>query len=269
VTEDLATHERISALLSGPVLWHHLEHHAEVGSTNDVALELARAGTPPGFVVVADRQTAGRGRAGRDWQDRVSDTGPASLLCTAAVAVPEANAGLAPLAAGLALADALRRQGARPALKWPNDVLLDERKTAGILVERHGLPSGAEVLLVGIGCNLDWRGVDRPDDEIAWTSVAEQAGAAVDRGDVLADLLRGLATWLRSLPTEPLRLLIAYRDACASIGREVRVSFPDGEQLTGHAVDLDREGRLVVDTVQGPLAVNAGDVHHLRTPRQG
>jgi BirA family transcriptional regulator, biotin operon repressor / biotin---[acetyl-CoA-carboxylase] ligase len=269
VTEDLASHERIRALLSGPVLWHHLEHLDEVDSTNDLALEHARDGTPPGLVVVADRQRAGRGRAGRGWRDHVSAFGPASLLCTMTVAVPEANAGLVPLAAGLALADALRRQGARPALKWPNDVLLDEQKTAGILVERHGLAAGAEVLLIGVGCNLDWRGLDRPDDEIAWTSVAEQTGAPVDRGEVLADLLRGLATWLRSVPTDPLRLLVAYRDACATIGREVRVSFPDGEQLVGRAADLDREGRLVVDTPQGPLAVNAGDVRHLRTPREG
>jgi BirA family transcriptional regulator, biotin operon repressor / biotin---[acetyl-CoA-carboxylase] ligase len=269
VPEDLATHERVSALLAGPAVWHHLEHHAEVGSTNDVALEHARAGMPPGVVVVADRQRAGRGRAGRGWQDHVSEAGPASLLCTATAVVPESNPGLAPLAVGLALADALRRQGARPALKWPNDVLLDERKTAGILVERHTLGPGTEVLLVGVGCNLDWRGVERPDDEIGWTSVAEQTGTPVDRGDVLADLLRGLAIWLRSVPTDPLRLLLAYRDACATIGREVRVSFPDGEQLTGRAVDLDRDGRLVVETVQGPLAVNAGDVHHLRTPGEG
>jgi BirA family transcriptional regulator, biotin operon repressor / biotin---[acetyl-CoA-carboxylase] ligase len=269
VPEDLATHERVGALLSGPVPWHHLEHHGEVDSTNDVALERARDGVPPGLVVVADRQRRGRGRAGRDWQDHATASGPASLLCTVTAAVPDANAGLAPFAAGLALADALRRQGARPALKWPNDVLLDERKTAGILVERHGLPGGAEVLLIGLGCNLDWRGLDRPDDEVAWTSVAEQTGTAVDRGDVLADLLRGLATWLRSLPTDPLRLLVAYRDACATIGRHVRVSFPDGEELEGRATDLDRDGRLVLDTERGTLAVNAGDVRHLRTPRQG
>jgi BirA family transcriptional regulator, biotin operon repressor / biotin---[acetyl-CoA-carboxylase] ligase len=269
VSEDLATHERVGALLSGPVLWHHLEHHAEVDSTNDVALEQTRRGTPPGLVVVADRQRRGRGRAGRDWQDRDGESGPASLLCTVTAAVPEANAGLVPFAAGLALADALRRQDAHPALKWPNDVLLGERKTAGILVERHGLPRGAEVLLIGIGCNLDWRGVDRPDDEIAWTSVAEETGTDVDRGDVLADLLRGLATWLRSVPTDPLRLLVAYRDACATMGRHVRVSFPDGERIEGRATDLDRDGRLVVETERGAVAVNAGDVLHLRTPRQG
>ena len=263
MTEDLAAHPDVRALLEGPVPWHRVEHRAEVGSTNDVALEQARHGVPAGFVVVADHQRSGRGRAGRTWEDRGGAGAGASLLCTMVVGVPEANGGLVPLAAGVALADALRRQGARPALKWPNDVLLGEAKTAGILVERHGLDAG-EVLLIGIGCNLDWRGVDRPEDVVPWTSVAEHTGGAVDRGEVLADLLRGLATWLRSLPTDPLRLLLAYRDACATIGRQVRVTFPDGEELTGRATDLDREGRLVVEAERGAVAVNAGDVHHLR-----
>jgi BirA family transcriptional regulator, biotin operon repressor / biotin---[acetyl-CoA-carboxylase] ligase len=234
-----------------------------VGSTNDVALEAVRAGEPAGLVVVADRQTAGRGRSGRRWEDRESQRGAGSLLCTAVVPEPAAAISLVPLAAGLAVADAVRRQGASPRLKWPNDVLLDERKTAGILVERHEV-AGEAVLLIGIGINTDWRAVERRGEQAGWTSVAESTGSDVDRGDVLADLLRGLASWLRSLPEDPLRLLVTYRDACDTIGRDVRVSFPDGEQLTGRAGDLDREGRLVVESAQGPVAINAGDIEHLR-----
>ena len=80
----------------------------------------------------------------------------------------------------------------------------------------------------------------------------------IDRGEVLADLLRGLAVWVRSVPTDPLRLLVAYRDACATIGQRVRVGLPDGEVLEGRATDLDRQGRLVVDTADaGPVAVMA------------
>jgi BirA family transcriptional regulator, biotin operon repressor / biotin---[acetyl-CoA-carboxylase] ligase len=266
VIDDLATHERVAALLAGPVVWHRVDHRAEVGSTNDVALEAVRAGEPAGLVVVADRQTAGRGRSGRRWEDREGQGGTGSLLCTAVVAEPAAATSLVPLAAGLAVADAVRRQGARPRLKWPNDVLLQGRKTAGILVERHEV-AGEAVLLVGIGINTDWRRVERTGEQTGWTSVAEATGADVDRGDLLADLLRGLATWLRSLPEDPLRLLVSYRDACDTIGREVRVSFPDGEQLTGLATDLDRDGRLVVETPQGAVAVNAGDIEHLR-PRE-
>lgn len=262
--EDLSTNPRVEALLEGPSLWHRVEHHEQVGSTNDVALEAVRQGEPAGLVVVADRQLAGRGRAGRPWEDRASPAGSAgSLLVTAVVPDPETSGSLVPLAAGVAVADAVRRQGARPRLKWPNDVLLDGRKTAGVLVERHEV-AGAHVLLVGMGINTDWRGVARTGEQVEWTSVAEVSGRDVDRADLLVDLLRGLVTWLRSLSGDPLRLLVTYRDACDSIGRDVRVSFPDGDQLTGRAVDLDHDGRLVVDAAQGQVAVNAGDIEHLR-----
>ena len=260
---DLATHERVVALIDGPVLWHHVDHRPEVGSTNDVALAAVHDGTPPGLVVVADHQTAGRGRSGRSWQDHHGRRGTGSLLCTAVVAAPATGLTLVPLAAGLAVADAVRRQGGRPRLKWPNDVLLDGRKTAGILVERHEVDAGP-VLLVGMGVNTDWRGSERSAEQVGWTSVAETTGADVDRGGLLADLLRSLASWLRSLPEDPLALLATYRDACDTIGAAVRVSFPDGEVLTGRATDLDRDGRLVVATPHGAVAVNAGDIEHLR-----
>lgn len=261
MTGDLARHDRVSALLHGPLLWHTVEHVPEVGSTNDLALERLRAGAPPGLIVVADRQTGGRGRQGRTWLD-----GPrreSSLMLTAVAPTPPVHPSLVPLAAGVAVADALRRAGATPWLKWPNDVLLDGRKTAGILVERHRLDV-EDVVLIGMGINLDWRGTDRTGDAAAWTSVAESIGTDVDRGDVLADLLRGLAAWLHSVPGDPLRLLVTYRDVCATIGADVRVSFPDGTAVEGRAVDLDRDGRLVVDTPDRQVAVNAGDVEHVR-----
>ncbi|MFA9430054.1 biotin--[acetyl-CoA-carboxylase] ligase [Egicoccus sp. AB-alg2] len=264
MVDDLARHDRVAALLAGPLAWHTVEHVAESTSTSDLALARARAGARPGLVVVADRQTAGRGRQGRTWLD-----GPrqdASLLLTAVAEAPPVHPTLVPLAAGLAAADAIRRAGASPWLKWPNDVLLDERKTAGILVEQHAVRN-THLVLVGIGINVDWRGVDRAGDQGAWTSVAEQTGAAVDRGDLLADLLRGLAAWLHSVPSDPLRLLVSYRDVCATIGAAVRVSFPDGTAVEGRAVDLDREGRLVVDTPERQMAVSAGDVEHVRAAR--
>lgn len=264
MTGDLARHDRVSALLHGPLLWHTVEHAPEVVSTNDLALERLRDGAPPGLVVIADRQTGGRGRQGRTWLD-----GPrrdSSLMLTAVAPAPPVHPTLVPLAAGLAVADALRRAGATPWLKWPNDVLLDGRKAAGILVEQHRV-AGQVVLLIGLGVNLDWRGTDRSGEAAAWTSVAEHTGADVDRGDVLADLLRGLAAWLHSVPGDPLRLLVTYRDVCATIGSDVRVSFPGGRTVEGRAVDLDRDGRLVVDTPERQVAVNAGDVEHVRPGR--
>lgn len=277
----LDRHPRLVALLGGPLGWHTLVHRPEVTSTSDVALELAQQGTPPGFAVVADHQSAGRGRLGRPWQDASGPGLVRSLTVSAVVALPSANASLVPLAAGLAAADALRRAGTSPQLKWPNDVLVaahpgaDPAKVAGILVERHHLAggtgtgisagTGTDVLIVGVGIDLDWREVARDGEAARWTSVAEVTGRDVDRADVLADLLRGLSVWLRSVPTDPLRLLVGYRDACATIGAQVRVSFPDGEVLEGRAVDLDRDGRLVVDApTVGQVAVTAGDVQHVR-----
>lgn len=271
----LDRHDRLAALLGGPLGWHSLVHETEVTSTSDVALEAVRAGTPPGLVVVADHQTAGRGRRGRPWDDASAPGQVRSLTASVAVPVPADNAVLVPMAAGLAVADALRRAGTTPSFKWPNDVLVptaagDLAKVAGILVERHALRpgdgrAGNEVLIVGMGIDLDWRDVAREGEAATWTSVAESSGRDVDRADVLADLLRGLAVWLRSVPSDPLRLLVAYRDACATIGRQVRVTFPDGEILEGAAVDLDRDGRLVVDGPNvGRVAVTAGDVEHVR-----
>lgn len=264
----LEGHDRIAALLGGPLGWHTVRHEAEVTSTNDVVLDLLTAGVPPGVVVAADHQTAGRGRQGRPWDDASVQGAARSLTASFGVNVPDTDVTLVPLAAGLTVADALRRVGGSPMLKWPNDVLLPAEggrlaKCAGILVERHALDSG-EVLIIGTGIDLDWRDVPREDEAAEWTSVAESTGDAADRGDVLADLMRGLAVWLRSVPTDPLRLLVAYRDACATIGQPVRVTFPDGEHLEGIATDLDRQGRLVVETADGPVAITAGDVEHVR-----
>jgi BirA family transcriptional regulator, biotin operon repressor / biotin---[acetyl-CoA-carboxylase] ligase len=274
VSGTLGQHERVAALLGGPLGWHTVRHEGTVTSTSDVTLELLRGGAPPGLAVVADHQTAGRGRQGRPWDDRSEADRVRSLTVSAALPLPDTSASLVPLAAGLAVADALRRAGASPVLKWPNDVLLPmpgadattAAKCAGILVERHHLGGAAgEVVIIGIGIDLDWRDLDRDGEEVRWRSVAEVTGRAPDRGEVLADLLRGLAVWVGSVTDSPDRLRVAYRDACVTIGQHVRVDFPDGEQLTGRAVDLEREGRLVIDAGDlGQVAVTAGDVHHVR-----
>jgi BirA family transcriptional regulator, biotin operon repressor / biotin---[acetyl-CoA-carboxylase] ligase len=260
----LANHPAVVAALAGGHRWTDVRHHAEVTSTNDVALERLRAGEAAGLVVVADAQTAGRGRAGRGWVDAVvGPAGPANLAVTASVPVRTGAVGAVPLAAGLAVADAFRAGGGSPTLKWPNDVLLDDRKACGILVERHDLPAGS-VLLIGCGLDLDWRGVPRDGDAAGWTSLAESLGAAVDRGVVLGALLTHLDRRLSVLERDPAALLTAYREMCATLDRKVRVVLPGGRERTGVARDLDADGHLVVATDAGPLVVRAGDVVHLR-----
>lgn len=250
----------LAAMLSGPSMWHTIEALDETTSTNDVAAARSADGVPAGLVVTADRQTSGRGRLGRTWEDHGAHR---SLLVSVLVDAPPRNVTLVPLAAGVALADALRRRGARAQLKWPNDVLLpagDElRKCAGILVERHG-----DRIVVGMGLNVDWRGVPGDADRAGRISVAEVLDADVDRWEVLVDLLRALEAWLADLGRDPVRLLASYRTRCTTLGRAVRVTVPSGDAVEGVAIDVTGDGALRLRTDAGEVAVSAGDVAHVR-----
>ncbi len=249
----------IRALLDGPLAWWELLHLEDTASTNLVAAERIVAGAAPGVVVVADRQHAGRGRLDRSWQDVEGG----SLLCSMTVPLPPQQATLVPLVVGVAAADAARRAGARVRLKWPNDLVADDgRKAGGILVEHHTGPAGPQ-LVVGIGVNLDWRGVERSGESDAWISLAEISGHDVNRWAYLGDLLRGVDAWIRDLLRGTHRAVEAYTANCATLDREVRVTTPDGAVLSGTARQIAKDGSLVVDLPnQGMVAVSAGDVVH-------
>lgn len=256
---------RVEAQLAGPSIWSRLEVLDETTSTNDVVAEHARAGAAAGLVVVADRQTAGRGRLGRVWEDRPGG----SLLVSFLVGVPPRGQTLVPLATGLAVSDALRRHELASELKWPNDALVPDpatgeaRKVAGILVERHDDPGVGPYLVIGVGIDVDWRGTDRSGEAASWTSMAEELDGDVERWDVLADLMRALSAWLLDVPRDPTMLLASYQVRCRTIGRQVEVATPSGA-VAGVATGLDPDGALVVSTPQGPVAVTAGDVAYVR-----
>ncbi len=262
---SLADDPRVLRALTGPLRT--LEHHDRVTSTNDVALERLREG-PPGLVVVADAQTAGRGRAGRAWTDDLrGPDGPANLAVSTTWDTPGSGAELLPLAAGLAVVDAAAAVGITGSLKWPNDVLLgrepDERKAAGILVERHTV-GGRDVAVIGCGLDVDWRGLEREGDAAAWTSFAEAAGGSIDRGEVLAALLEGLQRWVVAVSSDADALLRAYGAACVTVGRDVVTTWPDGRSVSGRAVELDGSGRLVIETGRERVVVRSGDIEHVR-----
>lgn len=250
----------LKALIDGPLGWYELDVHDEVASTNDLAAARIRDGRPAGVVIVADRQTAGRGRLDRSWVDHPG----ASLLCSMTVPVPPSDATLVPLVVGVAAADAAKRAGAHVRLKWPNDLVTeDARKLGGILVERHDGPTGPQ-LVVGVGINVDWRDVERSGESDQWTSLAELAGADVDRWSVLADLLRGVDAWIRDLLRGTHRAVEAYTAKCATLDRDVEVTTPDGTVLAGRATQLSKDGALVVEVDGQLLAISAGDVTHAR-----
>ena len=283
---DLAAHGRVVDVVERDARLHTVEHHEWVGSTNDVALARLREGVAPGLVVVADRQTAGRGRRGRRWVDDVDGpSGPANLAVTVALALAGPHVGQVPLATGLAVRDAVLAVASdvEVVLKWPNDVLVrapaadgtvgeaDERKLAGILCERHhldghpdGHPDGQAVVLIGCGINVDRRGIEPDADTARWGSIAEVVAREVDRGAVLAALLAALPDRVeRALAADP-EHRTAYRAVCSTIGRRVRVDHADGSSIVGEAVDVGEDGRLVVDTGHGREHIAAGDTTHLR-----
>ena len=222
------------------------------GSTN----EIAAAGPRPGRVVVADHQLSGRGRLDRSWT-----TPPGTALTFSAVVEPQLEMRrwpLLPLASGLAVADALRAVGGRPMLKWPNDVLLQSGKVAGILVERIGEPGRA---IIGIGINVDLAPSELP---VPTATALSLEGIHVSRTDLLGGVLSALAARLDELETDPGAFVATYRDACDTVGREVEAHLPGGIRERGKAIGVDDSGRLQIQIGDRVVPMAAGDVVHLR-----
>lgn len=219
----------------------------ETGSTNREAMAWAAQGAPSGSMVVADFQTAGRGRMGRTW------TAPrGSSLLFSAVLRPESGPESWPLislAAGVAVCECLAGFDLQPGLKWPNDVLLGELKVAGILAE-----AAEGVVILGVGLNV--RRVEFPE-EIRQTATTLEgfSGRVFDRLEVLSGLAGKMAQ-LDGVESVPAR----YRELCRTIGRDVRVDLGDGV-IEDRAVDIDPVGGLVL---AGGRVVRAGDVMLVR-----
>ena len=236
-------------------------HHRVTDSTNQRAKELADAGAPHGLVVTADEQTAGRGRQGRSW---VAPPGTAVLM--SAVVRDLDSMAMLPLAAALAVADAAEACApVRCAIKWPNDVWIDRRKLAGILVE--GRPA-AGWAVVGIGLNVLTPREAFPEElRDTATSLAAAAGEAGAPREtrttgeaaplsVRATLDALLAALDRWLDAERDQILAAWRERDALLGE--RISWGEGE---GVAAGIDEAGSLLVDTDAGRVALGAGEVH--------
>ncbi len=224
--------------------------HAEASSTN----ALAAADPVVDTLIVADHQTAGRGRLDRTWE-----TPPGTALTFSAVVDPDLadhDWPLLPLAVALAVADGLGTAAAVPvAVKWPNDLLIDGAKVAGILLERVG--SDRPLAVIGIGINVGLAAEDLP---VPTATSLRIAGAAVDRTAVFAAVVPALSAILTALRADPGAVLERYRSECDTVGREVEAQLPDGERLVGTASAVDRHGRLVV----AGRAIGAGDVVHVR-----
>jgi BirA family transcriptional regulator, biotin operon repressor / biotin---[acetyl-CoA-carboxylase] ligase len=235
----------------------------EVDSTNVYVRDLARQGAPDGLVAVADHQTAGRGRLDRRWESPPGSNLLASVLLRPACGPSDVH--LCTGAVALAGADACREvAGVEPVLKWPNDLLVDGAKLAGVLAEAEFAGDSVTAVVVGIGINVGWPG----PAEAGGTCLADLGGTAqpVDRKVLLEHLLGALARRRALLDDADGRRLLAdeVRRRCATLGHEVRVILA-GEELNGRATAIDDAGHLVVETASGPRSVSTGDVVHLRS----
>ena len=263
---------------------------ATTGSTNADLLSAARGGKPEGLVLVADYQTAGRGRHGRSW---VAPPG-AALLASVLLRPPQAEPAVTLLSTAVALAvrDACAAAGADVLLKWPNDVIAqvsgeartpgdpDEAKLAGVLAELYVAEDGTVAVVAGFGVNLlsqpalsaavaaQAREPERDFVPLPPIALEEVAASRPNRNELLVSVLLRLDAWYRRLqqPAGGRALLDELRHHSATLGRRVRVLTPGGA-IDGDATDLCDDGRLVLETADGPVQVAAGDCRHLRSER--
>jgi BirA family transcriptional regulator, biotin operon repressor / biotin---[acetyl-CoA-carboxylase] ligase len=269
------------AIVRSGSLWREVRIVAETGSTNADLLAVARDGAREGVVLVAESQTAGRGRMGRRW------TSPPRAGLTFSVllrpyGVPAALLGWIPLLTGTAVAAALPAvAGLQPRLKWPNDVLADGAKLGGILAERSG-----SAVVVGIGLNVTQHLAELPEaaTSLRLETATAQEGTGPDQAQgqgrgtpadlrtrvlvaVLTALSQRYLAWRDQFSpgdAEASGLRQEYVGLCATLGREVTVTLPGGKAISGTADGIDWAGRLEVGTAKGTVPVSAGDVVHLR-----
>jgi BirA family biotin operon repressor/biotin-[acetyl-CoA-carboxylase] ligase len=260
--------DRLSALELRPLLSTHdlgqvIHSHEELPSTSDRARELAEEGAGHGEVVIAETQTAGRGRRGRTW---ISP--PNRNLYLSVILRPELPPARAPeltLVSSIAVCDALRHAGIAAGIKWPNDVLVSGRKIAGILTELAAEPDRVHWVVLGIGVNLNAREEDFPPELRAdATSALIERGEPVPRALFAAALLSCLEEWIDRHADDGFEAVRqAWLERNVTLGREVSVRT-EGREIAGIAEDLDAQGALLVRTTEGVERISSGDVHLVR-----
>ena len=260
------------AVLRPGGLWHAVEVEDRTGSTNADLLARALAGAPEGVVLVAEEQNAGRGRMGRTWVSPPRAALTFSLLVRPA-AVPPTRRGWLALLAGVAVASAVTAEtGVATRLKWPNDVLAGAgpgaAKLGGILAEAAG-----DAIVVGVGLNVSTEPGELPPPgpgALAATSLRIAGSAAQEREPLLTAILAAFERWYllwRRADGDPGRcgLRAEYTRLSGTIGRRVRAELPGGQALSGLAVGVEQDGRLLIRvSPDAELPIAAGDVVHLR-----
>ncbi|WP_072687974.1 biotin--[acetyl-CoA-carboxylase] ligase [Rhodococcus marinonascens] len=246
--------------------WARLDVVEETGSTNADLLARAARSECDRHVLLAEFQGSGRGRHSRVWVSPPQ----AQIAVSALLTMPGLSVGAMgwlPLLTGVAVVDALRVVAKVPAeLKWPNDVLIDGRKVAGILAE-VATTTPDPTVVVGIGLNVSLTRDELPVEHA--TSLVLEGAEVSDRDTLVRAVLRAIAErWQQWHDSnwDVTDLAEAYRARCGTLGRRVRAELPGGRELIGIATDVDQEGRVVItpDGQADPMSVSAGDITHLR-----
>jgi BirA family biotin operon repressor/biotin-[acetyl-CoA-carboxylase] ligase len=263
--------DRLTPLELRPLLNTHdigqvLHWYEEIGSTNDRARELAEEGAEHGEVVIAEAQTAGRGRRGRSWASPARKN-----LYFSVVLRPDLPAERAPeltLVASVALCDTLRQAGVDVGIKWPNDLLASGKKIGGILTELAAEPDRVSWVVLGVGLNVNARAEDFPEELRAEaTSVLVERGQPAPRALLAAACFTAIESWMDRHAEEgfgPARQ--AWRERSVTLGREVVVTV-EGREVAGTAEDIDDTGALLVRGRSGLERILSGDVALLRPAR--
>ena len=265
----------IQVILTTKALGWNLHIFEETSSTNVVALQLAAEGAEHGTVVIAERQTAGRGRLGRQWYSPAHHNLYCSIILQMKLSPTQVL--WLPLITGIAIAQTVEQKaGLRPSLKWPNDILIGRRKIGGILCEstNHDKKDGAVIIGIGLNVNAGKDTFPLNLQESA-TSLVIETEHMFDRHGLVATLLSHLETYLeRLLSEDPRQLKQMYLARCLTIGRTITIQMNDGEQLEGVAQDIALDGALCVLPLADPskphttdrsvIEIRSGDVTYVR-----
>ena len=238
------------------------EYLEQTGSTNKDLLARSQ-GLPEFFVLATDFQTAGKGRMDRSWEANPGSSVMASILLRPQF-TQSSGIGWLSLLTALAITKAISGLGLAPKIKWPNDVLIAEKKVSGILAE---VATDLSCVVIGFGINVNQSDQQLPVDTA--TSLSIENAGAVDRDWLLAAVIENIRTLYLELSkaggdATDSGLRQAVLQLSATVGSQVSVEFPDGKRVFGLAKDIDETGRLVVSTQTETLSVSAGDVLHLR-----
>jgi BirA family biotin operon repressor/biotin-[acetyl-CoA-carboxylase] ligase len=228
------------------------EFYPSIGSTNDRAAELAKEGSPHGTLIIAEEQTAGRGRAGSRWW-----TNKKAGLALSVVLRPKGQTSVGMLTGlgAVAASEAIEQLGGDPKIKWPNDVLLGDKKVAGILAEGAWTADRLEYAVLGIGVNVRSESLP-PSASFPATSLDDEMGHEVNGNALLASILRRLDWWSEQLPHPD--LIAAWEKRLAYVNKSV--AYDVGAQ--GVIVGLSSEGELILNTAGGSqVKISAGEYH--------